>query len=214
MFTGLIQKVGQLAGLERKTGETKLIVTHDPWDKPLEPGESIAVQGICLTVTSATSGRFNADVLDETLNRTSLESKRTGSMLNLERAMRAEDVYGGHMVTGHIDGTGKVSAIRTIGTYQVIEIKCRSELMTGMVAKGSIACDGISLTIAMLKNDSFEVHIIPHTFEHTSLRELRVGEAMNMETDVIGKYVRRYMEELNKAKSNINMETLTKTGFV
>ncbi len=214
MFTGLIQKVGQLAGLERKTGETKLIVTHDPWDKPLEPGESIAVQGTCLTVTSATSGRFNADVLDETLTMTNLESKRTGSMLNLERAMRAEDVYGGHMVTGHIDGTGKVSAIRTIGTYQVIEIKCRPELMTGMVTKGSIACDGISLTIAMLKNDSFEVHIIPHTFEHTSLQELRVGEAMNLETDVIGKYVRRYMEELNKAKSNINMETLTKTGFV
>lgn len=214
MFTGLIQKVGQMASLEKKDGGTGLVVTHDPWDKPLQPGESIAVQGICLTVTSATSGRFNADVLDETLTRTSLENKKTGSMLNLERAMKTEDVYGGHMVTGHIDGTGKVSGIKNVGKYQAIEITCKYELITGMVVKGSIACDGISLTIAMLKNDSFEVHIIPHTFEHTSLRELRVGEAVNLETDVIGKYVRRYMEELNKAKSNIDIEMLTKTGFV
>ncbi len=215
MFTGLIQKVGRLISLEKKPEGATIIVALDAWDESLVPGESIAVNGICLTVVDVREGSFTADVLSKTLAITNLCDKKSGALLNLERALRVGDRYGGHMISGHIDGVGKVSALRTAGRDHVVEIKCHVDIMAGIVSKGSFACDGVSLTVSTVKQDmfSFEVNIIPYTWEHSNLSDWRIGSAVNLETDIMGKYVRKYMES-HKSYDGVDFDALTKAGFV
>lgn len=207
MFTGLIQKVGTLAGKKPRGDGMLFTIRHDAWDSPLVKGESVAVQGVCLTVTSIRAGEFSCDVLDETVNRTHLGKTALGAPLNLERALRADERLGGHIVSGHVDGPGTVRAFERKGSDWVLEVACDEALLRGIVPKGSIAIDGISLTIVELRPHSFTVHIIPHTLANTSLKALKQGHPVNLETDIIGKYVQRYLERLQPA-AGVTLEKL------
>jgi len=212
MFTGLIQQVGSLARRETISGGLRLVITAETWTPPLAKGESVAVNGVCLTVAGLQERMFTCDVLRETLDRTSLGAKQPGCALNLERALRMGDAMGGHMVTGHVDGTGALVQKRAVGRDWVLTIACDAALLQGMVRKGSIAVDGISLTIAGLDSRSFSVHIIPFTWTQTSLNQLRKEDVVNLETDIIGKHVRRRLES-DQSGSALTMERLRQAGF-
>lgn len=212
MFTGLVQQVGTLASKKPRGEGMVLTIRHKPWATPLALGESVAVQGACLTVTSVREGEFTSDVLNETLKRTCLGHAAAGASLNLERALRADERLGGHIVTGHIDGLGTVGALEQKGADWVLEIACTDDLLQGIVPKGSIAIDGVSLTIAELRPRTFTVHLIPHTLANTSLQALKKGHPVNLETDMIGKYVQRYLGRMQGSKG-VTLETLKAAGF-
>ncbi len=213
MFTGLIEAVGKLKSANRSQGGAALEISCAEWDVPLQLGDSVAVQGVCLTVTTCDLTSFVCDVLDETLDRTNLGGKASGDALNLERAMKLGDRLGGHFVTGHVDSMGTISAIRMAGRDRIIAIKCDSVTVAGIVEKGSIAIDGISLTVSAVSNSGFEVNIIPFSWEHTSLSGRNVGDKVNLETDMLGKYVTRYMAKVSD-KSGVGMNTLAAAGFL
>ncbi|MCX6998055.1 MAG: riboflavin synthase [Kiritimatiellaeota bacterium] len=214
MFTGIIQQVGALTALQRRGGAGRLTVQAGAWDSPLVPGESLAVEGVCLTVAEPAGAEIRFDVLAETLAKTNLGGKRAGAALNLERAVRAGDFLGGHLVSGHVDGPGTIRSIGRAGADRVVEVVCARELLHGIVAKGSIALSGISLTVVDLRADAFTVHIIPHTWEHTSLSRARAGDPVNLETDVIGKYVARFLETRTPASSSMTLDKLRAAGFM
>ena len=207
MFTGLIQKVGKLAGKKPRGDGLVFTIQHDAWDSPLILGESVAVQGVCLTVTAIRAGEFSCDVLNETVNKSNLGRKDTGAPLNLERALRADERLGGHIVSGHVDGLGSALAFDQKGSDWVLEVSCDDTLLLGIVPKGSIAIDGISLTIAELRPKSFVVHLIPHTLANTSLHALKRGHSVNLEADIVGKYVHRYLERIQPA-TGLTLEKL------
>jgi riboflavin synthase len=194
MFTGIIQKTGEVVLVETAAACGRLMVRCAPWDRAYEAGESIAVNGVCLTLVDWTDGTLRFDVLQETFLRTNLGGLRPGCRVNLERALRHGDALGGHYVTGHIDGTGRVAAIISVGRDRRIDISCSSVLLALMVHKGSITCDGISLTIAELRADGFSVHLIPHTLEVTNWGGLKQGDAVNLEPDLFAKHVKRLAE--------------------
>lgn len=193
MFTGIIQKTGRIVAVERSGGAGRLSVAAEPWATAVEIGESIAVEGICLTLTGQKHGTLHFDLLQETFARTNLGDKRTGHRVNLERALRVGDPLGGHFVTGHVDGVGTVRTVTPIGRDWILEVASPAELMAQMVGKGSIACSGVSLTLVDLRRDAFTVHLIPHTWAETSLSDLRPGDKVNLETDMLGKYVQRLL---------------------
>lgn len=212
MFTGIIQKIGTVGRRVPRGNGQRLTIRHDAWDLPLALGESVAVNGVCLTVAESGKGQFTADVLNETLSKTSLGAKAAGAVVNLERALRLDERLGGHLVQGHVDGTGVVAGVRRTGSDWVLEVTCETTLLDGMAPKGSIAIDGVSLTIVELKPGSFTVHLIPHTWEQTAFKMLKAGDRVNLETDIIGKYVARYMQRLG-AKPGLTLETLRRAGF-
>ena len=212
MFTGLVQNVSEIVSLEARSEGGRLAVRAAAWPGPVEIGESIAVNGVCLTVAAAERDVLVFDVLAETLEKTSLGAKHAGSPVNLERALRAGDAMGGHTVTGHVDGVGDVLAIMPKGEDRVLKVGCRPELTEGMVEKGSVACDGVSLTIVDLSAEAFSVHVIPHTWGHTAFRALHRGDKVNIETDILGKYIRKYLGAAG-VPSRITGETLRKAGF-
>ena len=212
MFTGLIQQVGTLAERSERAGGQCLKIRHKPWESALIIGESVAVQGACLTVTKVGKGTFTCDVLAETLDKTSLGLMRTGAELNLERALRADERLGGHIVTGHVDGKGLAAGLTPKGADWVLEVACADEILSGIVPKGSITVDGVSLTVAELRKASFTVHIIPHTWDQTTLRLLQKGRTVNLETDMIGKYVHRYLARL-QPKSRVTLDSLRSAGY-
>ena len=180
-------------------------------------GDSIAVNGVCLTVTTFGKGFFTADVMHETLNRSSLSLLTKGSSVNLERAMAANGRFGGHIVSGHIDGTGVITDIKKDAIATWVTIEAGESIMRLIVEKGSIAIDGISLTVAEITDKYFKVSLIPHTGSNTTLLQKKIGEKVNLENDIIGKYVERLMSfskaEDTKQKSNITMDFLAKHGF-
>lgn len=194
MFTGLIQKMGRIAALERMGGSGSLVIEADEWDRPIQLGESIAVQGVCLTVTQYSEGRLTFDVLGETFRCTNLGEKKVGQAINLERALRQGDPLGGHMVQGHVDERGTVAAITPVDRDHRVEIHCTPELLQHVVFKGSMAVDGISLTVAAVDEHGFTVHIIPHTWEVTTFGEMQVGDAVNLEADPLAKYVEKALQ--------------------
>ncbi|HMP74915.1 MAG TPA: riboflavin synthase [Kiritimatiellia bacterium] len=193
MFTGIIQRLGIIESVERSGGHGRLRIRAGDWAPAIELGESIANEGVCLTVTEERKGVLTFDLLKETFDRTNLGAKKTGQRVNLERALRVGDALGGHFVTGHVDGVGRVRKITPVGRDWILEIACAPELMAQMVGKGSIAISGVSLTLVDLQRDGFTVHLIPHTWENTSLSELSPGDAVNLETDMLGKYVQRIL---------------------
>jgi riboflavin synthase len=213
MFTGWVQKTGTLLAREISDGSGRLSLQTDRWDSPPVQGESISVQGVCLTLVEFGGSVLRFDVLRETFERSSIGQKKIGQRLNLERALRMGDALGGHIVTGHVDGVGRVRGLKRIGRDWAVEIECEQHLLADMVPKGSIACDGVSLTIVDLNDHSFVVHIIPHTRETTSFSELKIGESVNLETDVLGKYVRRILAGGSQKKS-VTWESLKKAGFM
>lgn len=189
MFTGLIQQKGIISGLEKTDTHGVLEIETAPWDRPVQLGESIAVQGVCLTVARMDGQRYAFDVLGETFLRTNLGEKKMGQTVNLERALRHGDPLGGHMVQGHVDGCGRARAIRPVARDFIVEIDCPESILQHVVFKGSIALDGISLTVAAVDPAGFSVHIIPHTWQVTTLSDLREGDSVNLEADPLAKYV-------------------------
>jgi len=213
MFTGLVESVGKLRRVSRSQGGASFEIDAPDIAGELVPGDSVAVQGVCLTVTSITGEYFRCDVLDETLRRTNLGDKPAGSKLNLERALRMGDRLGGHIVSGHVDVIGSLRRIRRAGRDRILEIVCGQDVAAGIIEKGSIAIDGISLTVSAVSADGFEVNIIPFTWEHTSLAERKEGDSVNLETDMLGKYVKRYLDSV-AGKSGLSMEQLVSAGFM
>lgn len=193
MFTGIIQHIGEVDGIRKKNGAI-LWIRATPWEEPFSSGESIAVDGVCLTVVEVEKARLRFDVLEETLTRTSLGNVGTGSLVNLERALRVGDRVGGHLMNGHVDGVGKVASIRPEGRDQRWTVQCAAELRRGIVQKGCIACQGISLTVAALTDESFDICLIPETLRRTSLGTLQTGALLNLEIDLIGKYVQQALD--------------------
>lgn len=217
MFTGLISAVGTIRKLHRSAQGGVLEVAAERWDPGAIIGDSIAVDGVCLTLVQRREDVFVFDVLSETLHRTSLGDKVAGAPVNLESAVKWGQPMGGHWVTGHVDGVGIVSAIRNIGRDREVRIRCGADLLRDMVAKGSVACDGISLTLVEVNDASFSVHVIPHTWEYTSWKYLRTESKVNLETDVMAKYVRRYLDKLLKdstvARNARISDLLQRAGF-
>jgi riboflavin synthase len=212
MFTGIIQKVGEVAALQRSGGAGRLALKAGAWTPPVALGESIAIEGVCLTVAQISGEVLHFDVLEETLAKTTLGGKKRGDGVNLERAVRAGDFLGGHIVSGHVDGVGAIARLGRAGADRIVEVRCGADLLRGIVPKGSIALNGISLTVVEVKADAFTVHIIPHTWEHTSLRTARAGDAVNLETDILGKYVARHLAAREK-KSSVTFDQLRAAGF-
>ncbi len=214
MFTGIIEEVGTVKAVKRSGTSSFIEIQAKKVLEDVHLGDSIAVNGVCLTVTHSDGSIFRADVMNETLSRSSLGSLTAGSPVNLERAMAANGRFGGHIVSGHIDGTGTVSDIRNDGIAVWYTITAPHELLRYIVEKGSIAIDGISLTVAKVTETSFSVSIIPHTAAQTILGTKKTGDIVNLENDIIGKYVEKLMKPAKAAPpSGITMEFLAKNGF-
>ena len=194
MFTGIV-RTGRIESIEMQGEAGRIKVTPErPFEQPIQLGDSIAVNGACLTVAAIEGASFCFDVLAETFNKTNLGEKASGSLVNLERALSLGDMLGGHIVTGHVDGTGRVEKIEQVGRDWKFTIQCAQEMLMLMVYKGSIAIDGISLTVAELLDDGFVVHIIPHTIEETDMSEFKTETKVNLEADILGKHVQRILE--------------------
>ena len=194
MFTGLIEDVGKIVSLRFIERAAALTVKTRLSVRAMELGASIAVNGACLTVVKKGRGEFTVDMSPETLKRTSLKELRAGSLVNLERPMRLSDRLGGHLVTGHVDGVAAVAAIEKKGEFTFFKFRLPRRLGAFLVSKGSVAVDGISLTVNECGPGQFSVAIIPFTLQHTNLRGRRVGDKVNIETDLIGKYVNKLIK--------------------
>lgn len=216
MFTGIIEEVGTVKAVTPGANAGEIMIGARKVLEDAKIGDSIAVNGVCLTVTRMTDSYFTADVMPETLRRSSLGTLHTGSVVNLERAMAANGRYGGHIVSGHIDGTGQILSSRREENAVWISLSAPEEILVLIVEKGSIAIDGISLTVAEVTADSFAVSIIPHTGSETTLLSKRPGDIVNLENDVVGKYVRALMQPREtpvRRESKITEEYLISMGF-
>jgi riboflavin synthase len=190
MFTGLIEAIGDVVAVEHLPGAARLFVSSEIGDS-VTPGESVAVNGVCLTVVQSGGGTSAFDVGPQTMQVTTLRELEPGSIANLERAMRGDARFGGHFVQGHVDAVGTIVDVRPEGEFWWLRVRYPDALAAQIVPKGSIALDGISLTVAAVADDFFDVQIIPFTWTHTTLRTARAGTRVNLEVDVIGKYVAR-----------------------
>lgn len=215
MFTGIIEEVGEITNIVRGTQSAVLHIRCQEVLKGTKIGDSIAVNGVCLTVTSIEAHGYTADVMAETLDRSSLGTLRRGNRVNLERAMPADGRFGGHIVAGHIDGIGTVLAVTRDETAVWYRISAEPQVLRYIVEKGSITIDGISLTVAKVTGQDFSVSIIPHTQANTVLADRDVGDIVNLETDIIGKYVEKLLrpQEMPEKKSRLTMEYLAEHGF-
>ncbi|MBQ3544535.1 MAG: riboflavin synthase [Lachnospiraceae bacterium] len=221
MFTGLIEEVGKVVKINMGSSSGTIEIQAKKVLKDSKIGDSIAVNGVCLTATKINGNVFTADVMAETFRRSSLGSLSSGSYVNLERAMNADGRFGGHIVSGHIDGTGNVIDIQVEENAIWYTISASSDLLKYIVEKGSVALDGISLTVAYVDSECFKVSIIPHTKAETILQYKKRGDIINIECDVIGKYVEKLLGYKDNStscnstskKSNITMEFLAEHGF-
>ena len=214
MFTGIIQALGTMSRLVRQGDEGLLSITTDLPLDDVRIGDSIAVNGVCLTVTAKGSQTFTADVSAETLARTNLGNLHPGVSVNLEKSLRLQDFLGGHLVLGHVDGLGRISekTVRTKSLLFVFEVPDR--LSKYIVEKGSLAVDGISLTVNRCVRNQFHVNMIPHTAHKTTLGSKRVSDLVNIETDIIGKYVERLMQHRGDAGPGVDWKLLSEKGFL
>ena len=209
MFTGIIQKVGTVKRVSRGMGLV-VEIGFEPFAKPLEEGESVAVNGVCLTVAKCDAARFTADVLEETVSRTGIGDLIPGEKVNLERALRAGDSMGGHIVQGHVDCRGTVKAKIPKGRDFQLQIRCGRVLAAQSVLKGSVAVDGVSLTISAIGDDWIGVDLIPTTAAETILGAKKIGDKVNLEGDIVGKYIAK-----NAAKTGgLTEEALQSAGFI
>ena len=215
MFTGIVEEIGKIRYIQLGGESGVLSVKAKKVLQGTKIGDSIAVDGVCLTVTSLQPDGFTADVMTETIRRSSFGSCKAGSQVNLERAMAADGRFGGHIVSGHIDGTGVVRSMVREENAIWVSIETSPQILRLIVEKGSICIDGISLTVAKVDEAGFQVSVIPHTGEETTLLEKVPGNLVNLENDVIGKYVEKLLglNEKEKKESGITMEFLEKFGF-
>ena len=194
MFTGLIETQGIVTHVERADGGARLQVYAPEFGRDMALGDSIAVDGVCLTVSQFQRGAFVADVSEESLSKTTLGSLRQGGKVNLERALRLSDRIGGHLVSGHVEGIGKLLLRHASGNSTIYQFQVPSALMEFIVPKGSIAVDGISLTVAQIRGESFAAAVVPQTEEVTTLKDKPIGASVNVEVDMMAKYVKRFVD--------------------
>lgn len=213
MFTGIIEEVGQVKSLRRGARSFTLEVEASLVMEDTRVGDSIATNGVCLTVTSLTGHGFTADVMPETVQRTALGELVPGSPVNLERALSLQTRLGGHIVSGHIDGTGRISDRRQDDTALWLTVECDSSLLRYIIQKGSITIQGVSLTVARVDDRSFAVSLIPHTQAATTLHQAKVGDRVNLENDIIAKYVEKLLGR-ESDRDNGLMEKLALNGFI
>ena len=218
MFTGIVEELGQIRKIQKGRSSAVMEIEARKVLEGTRVGDSICVSGVCLTVTSLEGGRFTADVMHETLNRSALQNARPGSLVNLERAMAADGRFGGHIVAGHVDGTGRIRGIERDDNAVWYTIGAGDEILRYVVEKGSIAIDGISLTVAKVGEGWFSISAIPHTIRETTLQAKHQGDLVNLENDVIGKYVEKLLGlapagEQTGEKSRITREFLSRYGF-
>ena len=195
MFTGIVQRLGNIVDIKMEGAAGRITMAPNrPFDRPIGLGDSVAVNGTCLTVADMDGDQLMFDVLGETFDKTNLGEKKPGDVVNLELALALGDTLGGHIVTGHVDNTGTVAKVEQVGRDWKFTIECSRDMLMLMVYKGSIAIDGISLTVAELIENGFIVHIIPHTIQETDMSEFVVGTKVNLEADILGKHVQRILE--------------------
>lgn len=203
MFTGIVEETGVVHGIKAGTKSIELTVRASVTARDLKVGDSLAINGCCLTVVKiagrAKTRLLQFDLLKETWDRTNLQFAKSGALVNLERPLRADGRLGGHFVSGHVDGVGRITRWERSGDDHVLDIAAPAEVMRYVVSKGSIAVDGISLTVADVRRKSFRIWIIPHTYEITALRERKVDDAVNLEADLIGKYVEKFVNGASAA---------------
>ena len=215
MFTGIVEELGTIRSIRRGAASAVLSIGAEAVLSDLRIGDSVAVNGVCLTATGVDGSGFTADVMHETLRRSSLGALGPGSRVNLERAMAADGRFGGHIVSGHIDGTGTIAERRRDDNAVWYTVSAPPALLRYIVEKGSVAIDGISLTVASVEADRFSVSVIPHTAAMTRLGAKGPGDVVNLETDIIGKYVERLLRPADTpaARSGISLEFLAENGF-
>lgn len=215
MFTGIIEELGKIASLEKHAEGAKIRIAANIVTKDTNEGDSIAVNGVCLTALDVKQSGFTADVSQETLDKSTLGGLKTGAKVNLERAVTPLTRLGGHIVQGHVDSRGKFVRAVQNGDFWTVRVAFPKEIGQYLVYKGSISVEGISLTIAELGADHFEIAVIPKTWELTNLSSLKAGDEVNLEADVIAKYVERILLYGRSEQSeNITIEKLSKLGFV
>jgi len=214
MFTGIIEEVGQVAAIKEKGKERRLTVSTSKLVSQLKTGDSISVSGVCLTAVDITSQSFSADLAQETWQRTSFSRLKPGALVNLELPMRAGGRFDGHIVQGHVDGTGTVQSLTPIpkGNDYQLSIRGPSELTRYVVSKGSLSVEGISLTVGAIEGTIVEFAIIPHTAEQTNLTSLKAGDPVNLEIDVIAKYIEKLIGK-EKSRKPLTVKTLVEKGF-
>lgn len=211
MFTGLVEGVGTVVRMVSRGGGRAITLKVPPSFKDLKKGDSLALSGACLTVSETGRGEITLEAVPETLKRTTLAGLRVGSKLNLERALQAESRLGGHFVQGHVDGVGAIKAIRRTGASREVEVGAGPEILRYLVEKGSVALDGVSLTLVSVRENAFNVALIPHTLGHTTLGSWRIGDDVNIEVDVLSKYVERHLKR--EEKHSMTPEWLAEKGF-
>lgn len=216
MFTGIVEEMGTIAGIQKGAKSAVLTIQAEKVFSDIHIGDSIALNGVCLTVTSFSGNTYTADVMNETLRRSSLGSLTIGSKVNLERAMAANGRFGGHIVSGHIDGTGTITKVEKDDNAIWYTIAAEENLMKYIVEKGSIAIDGISLTVAKRSDMDFAISMIPHTAKETVLSRKKPGDIVNLENDIVGKYIEQlmhYEKKKEKKESRLTKEFLLRAGF-
>ncbi|CFX77679.1 Lumazine-binding protein [Syntrophomonas zehnderi OL-4] len=215
IFTGIIEELGTIKKIERGTNSSRISVQAEKVLEDVDIGDSIAVNGVCLTVTSFATTHFVADVMAETLAKTNLNELSSGKRVNLERAMRLGDRMGGHLVQGHVDGVGTITEREKLDIAILFTIKAPSEVLAYVVSKGSIAIDGISLTVVDVSSDSFTISLIPHTAAVTTLGFKKPGDTVNLETDIIGRYIEKLItRDKGENKTDLSWGFLAEHGFL
>lgn len=224
MFTGIIESVGKVVAMDRGHGGVRLTVSAGKVSEDVALGDSVAVNGVCLTVVEFAPPLLSFDAVHETLRRSSLGDLRVGSLVNLERALPVGGRLGGHLVQGHVDCTGRIASIRPLGDSWMVYVDVAPETMRTMVSKGSVALDGISLTIVEAADRTFSVSVIPHTWANTTMSEKRAGDMVNVECDILGKYVEKLLggwiagggsaADLPGRNHGVTMELLERSGYV
>lgn len=214
MFTGIIEELGSVTKIDFLKDSARLTINAKTVLEGSQIGDSIAVNGVCLTVTEMNQRSFSVDIMIETLKKSNLQELKQKTKVNLERALQLQSRLGGHIVSGHVDGVGKVSAIREAGIAKVFEIEAAQDNTASMLPKGSIAIDGISLTLVDVAPGRFTVSLIPHTMKNTTLSFKGIGSTVNLETDIIGKYVARFLKQDKPTKKDLSLDFLTEHGFI
>ncbi len=209
MFTGIVEEVGSVELLVQKRRGLLLYVNAKRVLENVKIGDSIAINGVCLTVVDIGSNKFSVDVSFETIEKSNIGKLKRGESVNLERAMPADGRFDGHIVLGHVDSTGSVLDIKKLGEFYILKVAINDYIFKHCVDKGSVSVDGISLTISRLESAYFEVAVIPHTFENTNLKYKKAGDVVNIEVDIIGKYVEKMLK-----KSTIDKQFLSEYGFL
>ncbi|WKB36594.1 riboflavin synthase [Terrilactibacillus sp. S3-3] len=216
MFTGLVEDIGRVVSIRKQPDAIQLAIAASLLSEGISLGDSIAVNGVCVTVTGQSRATFTADVMPETIKATTLKYLRRGDWVNIERAMKADGRFGGHFVTGHVDGIGRIVKVTPRGNAHYYEIQAEHGLLSGLAKKGSVAVDGTSLTVFQTGETTFTISLIPHTSGHTILGNKRAGDLVNIECDVMQKYIdrRQSIQKEEKKSSTLTYQVLKENGFI